>query len=197
MLQEVKCLSVSACVAGACLWLVGQRDAAQATCRRRLATSRPTTGTAVHLMRSLVSEGCRLMCGFPALMPCRKAVELARSVDPASVIALEEEWGDWLSSQQQRDAAIDHYIEAGCTIKAVEAAIEDRQCVKAAGLVEFLQPAEAAPYYRRIAQLYEEANNRCAVTADTYVASGLHYSCEVCVACKPLACISAGPSCSR
>lgn len=91
-------------------------------------------------------------------------MELARTVDPASVIALEEEWGDWLSGQQQMDAAINHYIEAGCTIKAIEAAIEDRQCVKAAGLVEFLKPAEAAPYYRRIAQLYEEANNRCADT---------------------------------
>jgi hypothetical protein len=76
------------------------------------------------------------------------------------VITLEEEWGDWLSSQKQMDAAINHYIEAGCTIKAIEAAIADRQCVKAAGLVEFLEPAKAAPYYKRIAQFYEEVNNR-------------------------------------
>lgn len=117
------------------------------------------------------------MCGCPALMPCRKAVELARTVDPASVIALEEEWGDWLSSQQQMDAATNHYIEAGCTTKAIEAAIEDRQCVKAAGLVEFLKPAEAAPYYRRIAQLCEEANNR---SADTYM---LHLACTTAVRC--------------
>jgi intraflagellar transport protein 172 len=93
-------------------------------------------------------------------LACRKAVELARSVSPTSVITLEEEWGDWLSSQKQMDAAINHYIEAGCTIKAIEAAIADRQCVKAAGLVEFLEPAKAAPYYRRIAQFYEEVNNR-------------------------------------
>lgn len=94
------------------------------------------------------------------LLTCRKAVELARQVSPTSVITLEEEWGDYLSSQKQMDAAINHYIEAGCTIKAVEAAIADRQCAKAAGIVEFLQPSKAAPYHKRIAQLYEEANNR-------------------------------------
>jgi hypothetical protein len=88
-------------------------------------------------------------------------VELARSVNPASVITLEEEWGDWLSSQKQNDAAINHYIEAGCTIKAIDAAMADRQCSKAAGLVEFLEPGKAAPYYKRVAQFYEEANNRC------------------------------------
>lgn len=91
----------------------------------------------------------------------RKAVELARTVNPTSVITLEEEWGDFLSSQKQMDAAINHYIEAGCTMKAIEAAIADRQCAKAAGLVQFLEPAKAVAYYRRIAQFYEEANNRC------------------------------------
>ena len=43
----------------------------------------------------------------------RRAVELARFVFPKEVIALEEEWGDHLASQQQMDAAISHYIEAG------------------------------------------------------------------------------------
>lgn len=87
-------------------------------------------------------------------------MELARTVSPTSVITLEEEWGDWLAAQKQMDAAINHFIEAGCTIKAVEAAIVDRQCAKAAGLVEFLEPGKAAPYYKRIALFYEEANNR-------------------------------------
>jgi hypothetical protein len=64
---------------------------------------------------------------------CRKAVELARSVSPASVITLEEEWGDWLASQKQMDAAINHFIEAGSTLKAIEAAIAARQFTKAAG----------------------------------------------------------------
>ena len=63
----------------------------------------------------------------------RKAVELARQISPASVINLEEEWGDWLASQKQMDAAINHFIEAGNTLKAIEAAIAARQFTKAAG----------------------------------------------------------------
>lgn len=62
-----------------------------------------------------------------------KAVELARAVAPASVIALEEEWGDWLAGLKQHDAAANHFIEAGATLKAVEAAIAARQFGKAAG----------------------------------------------------------------
>lgn len=65
---------------------------------------------------------------------CRKAVELARVVSPSSVITLEEEWGDWLASQKQMDAAINHFIEAGSTLKAIEAAIAARQFTKAAGM---------------------------------------------------------------
>jgi intraflagellar transport protein 172 len=68
------------------------------------------------------------------VLPCRKAVELARVVSPASVITLEEEWGDWLASQKQMDAAINHFIEAGSTLKAIEAAIAARQFTKAAGM---------------------------------------------------------------
>lgn len=93
--------------------------------------------------------------------PCRKAVELARAVAPASVIVLEEEWGDWLMAAGQLDAAVNHFIEAGAALKAVEAAIADRQCAKAAGMLEFLEHAKAAPFYRRIAAQYEEAGNMC------------------------------------
>ena len=32
---------------------------------------------------------------------------------PNEVIRLEEEWGDYLVSQKQLDAAINHFIEAG------------------------------------------------------------------------------------
>lgn len=71
---------------------------------------------------------------------CRKAVELARKISPASVITLEEEWGDWLASQKQMDAAINHFIEAGNTLKAIEAAIAARQFTKAAG-EQPLQPS--------------------------------------------------------
>ena len=39
-------------------------------------------------------------------------MELARYAFPAEVVKLEEEWGDYLVSQKQLDAAINHYIEA-------------------------------------------------------------------------------------
>lgn len=46
---------------------------------------------------------------------------LARRAAPARVVVLEEEWGDWLLSCHQGDAAAAHFIEAGCTPKALEA----------------------------------------------------------------------------
>lgn len=89
----------------------------------------------------------------------RRAVDLARREFPAQVIEIEEEWGDWLMSQKQMDAAINHFIEAGQSMKAIDAALQCRQFVKAAGIVEFLEPAKAMPYYKRIAQHYETVNN--------------------------------------
>lgn len=41
------------------------------------------------------------------------AVELARVSFPREVVKLEEAWGNYLYSQKQMDAAINHYIEAG------------------------------------------------------------------------------------
>lgn len=41
------------------------------------------------------------------------AVELSRVAFPREVVKLEEAWGDYLVSQKQLDAAINHYIEAG------------------------------------------------------------------------------------
>lgn len=40
------------------------------------------------------------------------AVELSRVVFPREVVELEEAWGDYLVSQKQLNAAINHYIEA-------------------------------------------------------------------------------------
>lgn len=81
---------------------------------------------------SEVTDELHAVC--PGSSACRKAVELARVISPASVITLEEEWGDWLASQKQMDAAINHFIEAGNTLKAIEAAIAARQFIKAAGM---------------------------------------------------------------
>nr|XP_032825685.1 intraflagellar transport protein 172 homolog [Petromyzon marinus] len=84
----------------------------------------------------------------------RKAVELARSAYPAEVVKLEEAWGDHLVAQKQLDAAINHYIEAGCSAKALEAAMGSRQWKKAASILEMQDERTAAKYYVRIAQHY-------------------------------------------
>lgn len=62
-----------------------------------------------------------------SLVPCR-----------AAVVEIEEEWGDWLMSQKSMDAAINHFIEAGKSLKAIEAAIQCRQFTKAAGIIDYL-----------------------------------------------------------
>ncbi|XP_072318787.1 intraflagellar transport protein 172 homolog [Eucyclogobius newberryi] len=84
----------------------------------------------------------------------RKAVELARASFPSEVVRLEESWGDHLVQQKQMDAAINHFIEAGCSIKAVEAAVAARQWKKAVHILELQDDSAAAKYYVKIAQHY-------------------------------------------
>ncbi|KAG2468228.1 IF172 protein, partial [Polypterus senegalus] len=84
----------------------------------------------------------------------RKAVELARFAFPADVVKLEEAWGDYLVQQKQMDAAINHYIEAGCSSKAIEAAIGARQWKKAVHILELQDDKAAVKYYYIIAQHY-------------------------------------------
>ncbi|XP_069580919.1 intraflagellar transport protein 172 homolog [Brachyistius frenatus] len=84
----------------------------------------------------------------------RKAVELARLTFPAEVVKLEEAWGDYLVQQKQMDAAINHFIEAGCSLKAIEAAITARQWKKAVHILEMQEDSAAGKYYVKIAQHY-------------------------------------------
>ncbi|KAM9840528.1 intraflagellar transport protein 172 homolog [Aulostomus maculatus] len=84
----------------------------------------------------------------------RKAVELARLAFPGKVVQLEEDWGDYLVQQKQMDAAINHFIEAGCSIKAIEAAIAARQWKKAVHILESQEDSSAGKYYLKIAQYY-------------------------------------------
>lgn len=84
----------------------------------------------------------------------KKAVELARVAFPSEVVKLEEAWGDYLVQQRQMDAAINHYIEAGCSVKAVEAAIGARQWKKALHIVELQEDKSSSKYYLKIAQHY-------------------------------------------
>jgi len=86
----------------------------------------------------------------------RRAVELSRVAFPSEVVKLEEAWGDYLVSQKQLDAAINHYIEAGCSIKAIEAAIQARQWNKAVQIVELQDDNVAERYYHHIAQHYSQ-----------------------------------------
>jgi len=86
----------------------------------------------------------------------RKAVELCRIAFPAEVVNQEEAWADYLMAQHQMDAAINHYIEAGASEKAIQAAIASRQWNKASQIVEILDPETSAPFYEAIADHYCE-----------------------------------------
>ncbi|KAG8522493.1 LOW QUALITY PROTEIN: Intraflagellar transport protein 172, partial [Galemys pyrenaicus] len=83
-----------------------------------------------------------------------KAVELARVAFPVEVVRLEEAWGDHLVQQKQLDAAINHYIEARCSIKAIEAALGARQWKKAIYILDLQDRNTASKYYPRVAQHY-------------------------------------------
>lgn len=87
----------------------------------------------------------------------RQAVDLSRRHFPSQVTDLEEAWGDWLVANKQVDMAINHFIEAQCATKAIEAALKSRQWGKAAQFAENLEPEAARPYFKRIAKHYEDA----------------------------------------
>ncbi|XP_023169799.2 intraflagellar transport protein 172 homolog [Drosophila hydei] len=76
-----------------------------------------------------------------------RALELARVVSPQEVTSLEEQWGDWLVSRKQLDASINHYIEAGATQKALEAAVGAKQWRKAVQIAKVLDEPELIQRY--------------------------------------------------
>uniref|UniRef100_H0ZWS4 Intraflagellar transport protein 172 homolog n=1 Tax=Taeniopygia guttata TaxID=59729 RepID=H0ZWS4_TAEGU len=100
-----------------------------------------------------------------------KAVELARLAFPAEVVKLEEAWGDYLVQQKQLDAAINHYIEARCSIKALEAALGARQWKKAIYILDLQDKQAAAKYYLKIAQHYA-ALQEYQVAEELYIKGG-------------------------
>lgn len=102
----------------------------------------------------------------------RAAVELCRIAFPRDVVAMEKQWGDYLVSMKQYDAAVNHYIEAGQSQKAVEAAITARQWKKAVGIVDSLHPPEAArPYHLQLAKHFEDVGDY-PLAEKYYVAAG-------------------------
>eukprot|EP01059_Diplonema_ambulator_P008871 TRINITY_DN18639_c0_g1_i5.p1 TRINITY_DN18639_c0_g1~~TRINITY_DN18639_c0_g1_i5.p1 ORF type:complete len:1382 (+),score=614.47 TRINITY_DN18639_c0_g1_i5:304-4146(+) len=88
----------------------------------------------------------------------RRAVDLSRREFPGYVISLEDEWGDWLVSQKQVDAAINHYIEAHQEMKAINSAINSRQWTKAVQILDMQEQSDPTVlrYYKTIAAHYEE-----------------------------------------
>ena len=84
-------------------------------------------------------------------------LDLARREFPQQVVTLEEDWGDHLCHLKQVDMAISHYIEAGQSTKAIEAAISARQWTRAIQIVDTQDPETAKKYYKWIARHYEES----------------------------------------
>ena len=68
-----------------------------------------------------------------------RALDLARSVEPNSVVTLEKDWGHHLANAGHYDAAINHFIEAGETALALNAAINARQWRKALQIVQVIE----------------------------------------------------------
>lgn len=93
----------------------------------------------------------------------RQAIELAKHNQPGLVVKLEKEWGDWLVSQRNVDAAINHYIEAGCSTEAIEAAMTARQWHKAEQLLDQASigadPCFAMPFYEKLAAHYASSRH--------------------------------------
>ncbi|XP_015430536.1 PREDICTED: intraflagellar transport protein 172 homolog [Dufourea novaeangliae] len=73
-----------------------------------------------------------------------RALELARKVDPTMVVDLERDWGKHLASAGHYDAAINHFIEAGETALALDAAINARQWRKGLQIVQVIEDDDPA-----------------------------------------------------
>jgi len=97
----------------------------------------------------------RAMDAYIKAAAFRKAVELARKHFPGRVVELQEAWGDHLVEQKQTDMAINHYIEASCASKAVEAAFSARQWTKASQMLENFDADAARPFFRRLARHFD------------------------------------------
>ncbi|XP_025413024.1 intraflagellar transport protein 172 homolog isoform X3 [Sipha flava] len=103
-----------------------------------------------------------------------KAVELARFVSPANVVSLEEKWGDFLVSQKQQDAAISHYIEAGNTVKALEAAIGAKQWKKSMQIMQVIEDKTLVTKYgAHLAEHFKTVND-LKTAEKLYMECGMH-----------------------
>lgn len=89
-----------------------------------------------------------------------RAIEMARNISPEEVTTLEEEWGDWLVGRRQPDASISHYIEAGATVKALQAAVTAKQWRKAVQIARVLdEPDEIKHYAETLSKHLSQTGN--------------------------------------
>ena len=65
-----------------------------------------------------------------------QALRLAKKSFPQLVVALEEEWANYLFENRLMDMACNHFIEAGRLRKALEAALEGKQWKKALHIIQ-------------------------------------------------------------
>ncbi|XP_060519882.1 intraflagellar transport protein 172 homolog [Cylas formicarius] len=97
-----------------------------------------------------------------------KAVQLARQVSPDQVVRLEEEWGDTLVENKQMDAAINHYIEAGATLKALDAA------KKAVHIIKVVEDPDTVGKYGQVIAGYFVGVKDYATAEKLYLACGMY-----------------------
>lgn len=77
------------------------------------------------------------------------------------MVELEEQWGDSLVETKQLDAAISHYIEAGATLKALDAAVAAKQWKKAVHIIKVLDVSDSVKkYYVAIANHFASVKVR-------------------------------------
>ncbi|CUT99105.1 intraflagellar transport protein 172 [Echinococcus multilocularis] len=110
----------------------------------------------------------------------QKALDVAREHLPSEVVWLEEEWGNHLVAHRQLDAAINHFIEAGAYIKALEAATKAGEWTKAAEILSSIETggsmdsmtAAAVGSYRLELARYYSRTRQFTLAEKAFVAAG-------------------------
>ncbi|XP_008560724.1 intraflagellar transport protein 172 homolog [Microplitis demolitor] len=97
-----------------------------------------------------------------------RALDLARSVEPNSVVSIEKDWGHNLATAGHHDAAINHFIEAGEIASALNSAINARQWRKALQIVQVIDSEDPA-----IQEKCHKLGEYCASNGDTNLAENL------------------------
>ncbi|BDA43673.1 probable intraflagellar transport protein 172 homolog [Coccomyxa sp. Obi] len=101
-----------------------------------------------------------------------KAADLAARHEPGTVAELHGEWGGWLVMNGQAEAAVHHFVKAGDSTAAVEAALSAGHFETAAAILDKEDVRAAAQLYRRLAAGYE-ASRQLDAAEGYYIKAGL------------------------